>query len=51
MRTAHIHVLSETPEEDALKKMEVLAKPKGLLEKGTGVFGRNTYPTDNPAWL
>ncbi|MCX9088573.1 MAG: GyrI-like domain-containing protein [Candidatus Methanoperedens sp.] len=25
------------------------AKPKGLLlEKGARVFGRNTYPTDNP---
>jgi len=30
--------------------MEAWAKPKGLLEKdiGTRVFGRNTYPTDNP---
>jgi hypothetical protein len=25
---AHIHVLSETPEEDAWKKMEAWAKPK-----------------------
>lgn len=51
MRAAHIHVLSETPEEDAWKKMEAWAKPKVLLEKGNRVFGRNTYPTDNPAWL
>lgn len=48
MRSAHIHVLSETPEEDVWKKMEAWAKPRGLLEKGTRVFGRNTYPTDNP---
>jgi len=53
MRAAHIHVLSETPEEDAWKKMELCAKPKGLLEKDiwTRVFGRNTYPTDATAWL
>jgi hypothetical protein len=48
MRAAHIHVLSETPEEEAWKKMVAWAKPKGLLEKGIRVFGRNTYPTDNP---
>ncbi len=50
MRAAHIHVLSETPEEDAWRKMEAWAKPKGLLERdvGTRVFGRNTFPTDNP---
>ena len=28
MRAAHIHVLSETPEEDAWKKMVAWAKPK-----------------------
>ena len=50
MRAANTYVLSETPEEDAWKKIEAWAKPKGLLEKGVGtrVFGRNTYPTDNP---
>ncbi len=50
MRAAHIHVLSDTPEEDAWKKMESWAKSKGLLEKDleTRVFGRNTYPTENP---
>lgn len=50
MRTAYTHVFSGTPEEDAWKKMEAWAKPKGLLEEGAGtrVFGRNTYPTDNP---
>lgn len=50
MRAAHINVLSKTPEEDAWNKMEAWAKPIGLLEKdiGTRVFGRNTYPNDNP---
>lgn len=50
VRAAYTHVLSETPEEDAWKKIEAWAKPKGLLKKGVGtrVFGRNTYPTDNP---
>jgi DNA gyrase inhibitor GyrI len=42
--------LSETPEEDAWKKIVAWAKPRGMLEKsaGTRVFGRNTYPTNNP---
>jgi len=50
MRAAHVHAFSETPEEDAWKKMTTWAKPKGLLKEGLGtrVFGRNTYPTDNP---
>jgi len=49
MRAAHVHVLSEAPEEDAWRKMEAWARPKGLLEKsvGTRVFGRNTYPTES----
>ena len=50
MRAAHVHAFSESPEEDAWKKMVAWAKPKGLLEEdsGTRVFGRNTYPTDSP---
>jgi DNA gyrase inhibitor GyrI len=50
MHAAHAHAFSETPEEDAWSKLEAWAKPKGLLEEGIGtrVFGRNTYPTDNP---
>lgn len=50
MYCACVHVLSETPEEDAWKKMEAWAGPKELLEKsvGTRVFGRNTYPTNDP---
>lgn len=50
MRAAYVHAFSETPEEDAWGKMEAWARPKGLLEEGSGtrIFGRNTYPTDNP---
>lgn len=50
LRVAHSHVLSETPEEDVWKKIETWARCKGLLtgEKGTRIFGRNTYPTNNP---
>ncbi len=49
-RAVYTHVLSDTPEEDAWRKIERWAKPKGLLEEDsrTRVFGRNTYPTDNP---
>ncbi|MFB0543934.1 MAG: GyrI-like domain-containing protein [Candidatus Bathyarchaeia archaeon] len=50
MRAAYVHVLSETPEIDAGKKIMEWAKPKGLIEEGSGarLFGRNTFPTDNP---
>jgi len=50
MRAAHVHAFSETPEEDAWRRMEAWARPRGLLEEGSGarVFGRNTYPTDEP---
>lgn len=50
MRAVCAHAFSDTPEEDAWKKIEAWAKPKGLLQReaGTRVFGRNTYPTDNP---
>jgi len=50
MRATYTHALSDTPEEDAGKKIMGWAKPKGLLEKGSRarLFGRNTYPTDNP---
>lgn len=49
MRTAYTHAFSEAPEEDAWRKMKAWARPKGLLEEGSGarIFGRNTYPTDN----
>ena len=50
MRAAHVHVFSESPEEDAWRKMEAWAEARGLLGEGAGtrVFGRNTYPTDEP---
>lgn len=50
MRAAHVHVFSESPEEDAWRKMEAWAEPRGLLGEGarTRIFGRNTYPTDEP---
>lgn len=50
MRAAYTHAFSQRPEEDAWKKIEACAKLKELLEEnsGTRVFGRNTYPTNNP---
>jgi effector-binding domain-containing protein len=50
MRAAHVHAFSESPEEDAWGKMEAWAEANGLLGEGAGtrVFGRNTYPTDEP---
>jgi len=50
LRAACDHSLSETPEEDVWKRVVAWAKPKGLFEEGVGtrIFGRNTYPTDNP---
>lgn len=50
LRTIFAYAFTETPEQDAWKKIQSWAGPKGLLskEKGTRVFGRNTYPTDKP---
>ncbi len=48
MRTAHVQVLSDVSEEDAGKKIMEWAERKGLFRKGVRLFGRNTYPTDNP---
>ena len=50
MRAAHVHVFSESPEEDAWRKIEAWAEARGLLGEGAGtrIFGRNTYPTDEP---
>ena len=49
-RTAYFHALSETPEEDAWKKAEEWAEKKGLLKEGlkTRIFGRNTFPAEDP---
>ena len=50
LRAAYCHALSETPEEDVWKKIEAWARPRELLtpDKSTRIFGRNTYPTNNP---
>lgn len=50
IKTIYAYAFTKTPEEDAWKKIIEWAKPKGFLtkEKGTRVFGRNTYPTNNP---
>lgn len=50
MRAAYVHSSSNSPEEDAEKRIIEWAKSKGLMEKtmGARLFGRNTYPTDKP---
>lgn len=50
IRATYFHAFSENPEEDAWKKAKIWAKEKGLIEKEskTRIFGRNTYPTENP---
>jgi DNA gyrase inhibitor GyrI len=47
MRAAHVHVLSETPKEDANRKLMGWAERNGVVKQGARLFGRNTYPTDN----
>lgn len=50
LRATYFHALSDNPEEEAWKKAEKWASQKGLLnDKSTlRIFGRNTYPTENP---
>ena len=50
MRAVYTHAFSDTPEEDAGRRIIEWAKSKGLMEKSAGarLFGRNTYPTDKP---
>jgi len=50
MRAFYTHAFSDTPEEDARKRILEWAKSKGLMEKSIGarLFGRNAYPTDKP---
>jgi len=50
MRALYTYAFSDTPEEDAEKKIMEWAKSKGLMEKNieARLFGRNTYPTDKP---
>jgi len=48
MRAAHVHAFSDTPEEDAGRKMQLWAESKSLTDKGSKarLFGRDTFPTD-----
>lgn len=50
MRAAYTHAFSDTPEEDAGRRITEWAKSEGLMKKSVGarLFGRNTYPTDKP---
>jgi DNA gyrase inhibitor GyrI len=50
MRAIYTHVLSDTPEEDAMKRIIAWAVSRGLLQADVKprLFGRNSYPTDNP---
>ncbi len=51
MPAVYVHVLSDTPEDDAVKKIIEWAEARGLHERRVvkpRLFGRNTYPTDNP---
>jgi DNA gyrase inhibitor GyrI len=49
MLAVHTHVLSDTPEEDAGKRIQDWARSNGLFgNMRCRLFGRNTYPTDNP---
>jgi DNA gyrase inhibitor GyrI len=51
LRTICTHVLSDAPEEDARNRIMEWAEARGLLKRSVKprLFGRNTYPTDNPA--
>lgn len=44
------YALSDTPEEDAKEKIMAYANSKGLANRTSvcRLFGRNTYPTQNP---
>jgi hypothetical protein len=50
MNTICAYALSDTPEEDAKEKIVEYAKAKGLTSKNSvcRLFGRNTYPTNDP---
>jgi len=50
MRATYFYAFSETPEEDAWKKLESWATTSGLFKKSSKsrIFGRNVYPTENP---
>jgi len=49
MNAAYVHAFSATPEEDAQRKILEWAKSRNLTANdGLRLFGRNTYPTENP---
>lgn len=50
LKAVYSYALSDNPEEDAWEEISSWARENGLLtqESGSRVFGRNTYPTDNP---
>lgn len=50
VRATYTRSSSNTPEEDAKKRIIEWAKSKDLMEKkiNARLFGRNTYPTDKP---
>ena len=49
MRAVCTHVLSDTPEEDAGKRIREWARSKNLIgNKDARLFGRNTHPTGKP---
>jgi effector-binding domain-containing protein len=45
MKAAKVYSLSQTPEEDALKKIRAYTVANGLAGR---LFGRNIYPTSQP---
>jgi len=49
MQAAYVHAFSATPEEDAQRRIIDWAKSRNLTTSdGVRLFGRNTYPTENP---
>jgi DNA gyrase inhibitor GyrI len=50
LHAIYIHALSDTPEEDAMNRIITWAEAKGLHQAQVKprLFGRNSYPTDNP---
>jgi len=48
-KAAYVHASGENPEETAMTKILDWATSKGLTQKsGPSLFGRNTYPTEQP---
>ncbi len=48
-KAAYVHASGDNPEETAMTKILAWANSKNLPhKKGLSLFGRNTYPTDQP---